>query len=53
MSCACSSLFALALTENSSCHYGFMRESRIFAVNEFYVKSSTQNLIFTFQEELL
>ena len=52
MSCACSSLFALALTENSSRHYGFTRESRIFAANEFYVKHSAQNLIFTCQEEL-
>ena len=32
--------------------YGFSRESRIFAVNEFYVKHSAQNLIFTCQEEL-
>ena len=52
MSCAYSNLFALALTENSSRHYGFTRESRIFAVNEFYVKRSAQNLIFTCQEEL-
>ena len=52
MSCACSGLFALVLTENSSRHYGFTRESRFFAVNEFYVKHSAQNLIFTCQEEL-
>ena len=51
MSCARSSLFDLALTENSSRHYEFTRESRIFAVNEFYVKHSAQNLIFTCQEE--
>ena len=49
MSCACSSWFALA---NSSRHNGFTRESRIFAVNEFYVKHSAQNIIFTCQEEL-
>ena len=52
MSCACSSLFALALTENSSRHYGFTRESHIFAANEFDVKHSAQNLTFTCQEEL-
>ena len=51
MSCVRSSLFDLALTENSSRHYGFTRESRIFAFNEFYVKHSAQNLIFTYQEE--
>ena len=31
MSCACSSLFALEPTENSSCHHGFTRESRKLA----------------------
>ena len=51
MSCARSSLFDLALTENSSRHDGFTRESRIFAVNEFYVRHNAQNLIFTCQEE--
>ena len=31
MSCACSRLFALEPTENSSLHHGFTSESRIFA----------------------